>query len=151
MHIPDMGEHLGSALAEVLETMFFTYVLEALDSGGIPAGTAAISSRLNFRGVPSGVFEIAIPMDAARTLAAGFLGEDETEISGKETGEVVCELANMLCGSFLSRIGALSTFELSHPEIVEAPKVASEAADACACFELPEGPLSLALRFENAV
>jgi hypothetical protein len=148
MHIPEMVEHLGPALAEVLETMFFTYVLDAPDFGGIPAGTPAISSRLNFRGTPSGVFEIAIPVDAARTLAAGFLGEDETELCGREIGEVICELANMLCGSFLSRIGALSTYELSHPEVVEAP---GEAAGAGACFKLPEGTLSLLLRFENAV
>jgi chemotaxis protein CheY-P-specific phosphatase CheC len=142
----ELLEHLQPAFTEVLETMFFTSVLEVLDSGEMPAGIPAIFSRLNFHGVPSGEFEIAISQDAARILAAGFLGEDEQEFPDAKAGEVVCELANMLCGSFLSLIGSRSTFELSHPELVGIPM---EAPIASAAFELPEGRLAVAIRFEE--
>jgi hypothetical protein len=143
-----MVEHLQPAFTEVLETMFFTSILEAVASGGVPAGAPAISSRLTFHGAPSGVFEIGMSEEGARALAAAFLGEDETDLPCEKTGEVVCELANMLCGSFLSRIGNRSTFELSHPELVEA---SAEMGEVCACFELPEGPLSVSVRFEGQV
>jgi len=139
----DLVRHLQPAFTEVLETMFFTSVLDTC--GGVPAGTSAVSSRLTFRGDPSGVFEIGITYEAARSLAAGFLGEDEQDLSEGRAGDVVCELANMLCGSVLSRIGSDFTFELSHPEIVDGKL---DAPDTSLCFELPEGMLAVAIRFE---
>ena len=38
-------------------------------------------------------------------------------MSSERAGEVVCELANMLCGSVLSRMDATAVFELSCPEL----------------------------------
>ena len=143
----DLVRHLQPAFTEVLETMFFTSVLDNGACRGVPKDTAAVSSRLTFRGDPSGVFEIGITSDAARSLAAGFLGEDEQDLSEGRAGEVVCELANMLCGSVLSRIGSDFTFELSHPEIVDTEL---EAPDTSLCFELPEGMLAVSIRFEAA-
>jgi len=143
----ELVQHLQPASTEVLETMFFTSVLEASASCRVPGGIPAMSSQLKFRGSPSGVFEIDISLDAARSLAAGFLGEDEQELPEAKTEEVVCELANMLCGSFLSRIGDGSTFDLTHPERVETHM---ESPDACVSFELPEGHLAIALRIEEA-
>src|SRR5690242_5541323 len=107
----DLVRHLQPAFTDVLETMFFTSVLEICASPGVPARTPAVSSRLTFRGHPSGVFEIGIAQDAARRLAASFLGEEEQDLSEGRLGDVVCELANMLCGSVLSRIGSDFTFE----------------------------------------
>jgi CheY-specific phosphatase CheX len=143
----DLVRHLEPAFVEVLETMFFTSILETCPSGGIPAGTPAVSSRLAFRGDPSGLFEIGITQDAARSLAASFLGVEEQELSLERAGDVVCELANMLCGSVLSRIGADFTFDLSHPEIVGGDL---GVADTSLCFELPEGHLAVAIRFGQA-
>src|SRR5262249_4978519 len=114
----DLVRHLQPAFTEVLETMFFTSVLDVSPFGGIPGDVPALSSRLSFRGAPAWIFEIGITRDAARTLAGGFLGEEEPDISDARTGDVVCELANMLCGSVLSRIGSDFTFDLSHPELV---------------------------------
>jgi CheY-specific phosphatase CheX len=141
----DLVRHLQPAFTEVLETMFFTSVVDTCPGRGVPAGAPAVSSRLTFRGDPSGVFEIGITQDAARSLAASFLGEEEQELSEGRAGDVVCELANMLCGSVLSRIGGDFTFDLSHPEIVPA---ALEAPDTSLCFELPEGMLAVSIRFE---
>jgi chemotaxis protein CheY-P-specific phosphatase CheC len=138
----ELVAHLRPAFTEVLETMFFTSVIDICATGAA-AGPPPIISRLRFRGDPSGVFEIGMTGDAARRLAAAFLGEDEQELSESRTGEVVCELANMLCGSFLSRMGDF-TFELSHPEIVPSNL---EAAGTSMCFELPEGRVAVGVRF----
>jgi CheY-specific phosphatase CheX len=142
----DLVQHLRPAFTEVLETMFFTSILDTC-STGVPVGIPAVSSRLTFRGDPSGVFEIGITEHAARCLAASFLGEDERELSESKAGDVVCELANMLCGSVLSRIEADFHFDLSHPEIVESDLV---EADTSLCFELPEGHVAVAIKFAEA-
>jgi CheY-specific phosphatase CheX len=142
----DLVRHLQPAFTEVLETMFFTSVLDTCAGAGVPAGAPAVSSRLTFRGDPSGVFEIGITESAARSLASSFLGEDEQELSESKAGDVVCELANMLCGSVLSRIGGDFRFDLSHPEIVGSDLA---AADTSLCFELPEGHVSVAIKFGN--
>jgi hypothetical protein len=73
---------------------------------------------------------------------------EEQELSQARAGDVVCELANMLCGSVLSRIGADFTFDLSHPEIVGDE---IKTPDTSLCFELPEGHLSVAIRFAEPV
>ncbi len=143
----DVAGHLQPAVTEVLETMFFTSVLDSCSCGGLPVGVPALLSCLSFRGQPAGIFEIGITLDAARSLAAGFLGAEEPDISDARTGEVVCELANMLCGSVLSRVGGDFTFELSHPELVTA---GLDAADTSLCFELPEGHLAVAFQFSDA-
>jgi CheY-specific phosphatase CheX len=142
----DLVRHLQPASTEVLETMFFTSVLDTSTGSGLPAGTPAFASRLTFRGDPSGVFEIGITQHAALGLAASFLGEEEQEVSAARAGDVVCELANMLCGSVLSRIGGDFTFDLSHPELVTGNM---NSADTSLCFDLPEGHLAIGIRFGN--
>jgi hypothetical protein len=57
---------------------------------------------------------------AARSVAADFLGEEEPALSEQQIGEVVCELANMICGSVLSRVESAITFQLATPRIVAA-------------------------------
>ena len=99
MNNAEVENALAAAAAEVLETMFFAEVL-----GPAPAPAAAMAARVVFRGSPSGAFTIAIDPSAARSLAAGFLAAEENELSPARTGEVVCELANMICGSVLSRL-----------------------------------------------
>jgi CheY-specific phosphatase CheX len=140
----DLVRHLQPAFTEVLETMFFTSIVDTCPGSAMAGGDAAVSSRLAFRGDPSGIFEIGITQEAARSLAASFLGVEEQDLSSARAGDVVCELANMLCGSVLSRIGADFTFDLSHPEIVGGEM---DTPDTSLCFELPEGHLSVAIRF----
>jgi hypothetical protein len=57
-----------------------------------------------------------------------FLGEEE-ELTKEEVAQVVGELANMLCGSVVSKIKGRSKFVLSHPEELKAmPSLAAEDA-----------------------
>jgi CheY-specific phosphatase CheX len=147
MHGPDLVQHLEPACTEVLETMFFTSVLE-VGTGGEPAATPAVSSCLAFHGSTSGFFRVATSEEAAHSLAAAFLGEDEHDLPTEKRGEVICEMANMLCGSFLSRFGGESVFDLSHPELGSDPL---EHADAMARFQLPEGEIVVSVRLEGPV
>lgn len=107
---------LAEAASEVLETMYFTGVLGLaedpdVDRGGWP------SVRLAFSGPHSGSFGVRAPGEVARTLASNFLGVDEKEISEQQMGEVLCELANIICGATLVRLAGDARFSLTHPEI----------------------------------
>jgi CheY-specific phosphatase CheX len=133
---------LAAASAEVLETMFFAEVL-----GAAPPPAAGIAARVVFRGSPPGAFSMAIDSAAARALAAGFLALDESELSEPRVGEVVCELANMICGSVLSRLEPDAAFELLHPELI-----APVAAAAPARFlDLGAGALAVSIEFQPRV
>jgi CheY-specific phosphatase CheX len=148
MSVDDLARQLRPACEEVLETMFFTSVIDGVDpSAAAPDGRQPlIASRLTFAGAPSGIFQVRTTTAAARTLAAGFLGEMEEDVTPERAGEVVCELANMLCGSILSRMDATAVFELSQPELAE---TWHDGAAAGCRFEIPEGPLEVTVDLDS--
>jgi CheY-specific phosphatase CheX len=138
-----------------LETMFFTLPLDLLDPADIPEGASEgdeIESRLSFHGTPSGVFHLRISVSGARLIAAAFLGEDEDSLSRAETEQVVCELANMLCGSMVSRLESDRSIDLSAPELVPTGTldVLQGPLTVCQSFELERGFLTVSLRLETA-
>jgi CheY-specific phosphatase CheX len=108
---------IHSSASEVLETMFFTGVIG--ETKELPSDP--ISIRLDFRGDPSGSFGVCLSREASIRIASAFLAEDETVLSENQVEEVISELANMLCGSLLSRLEADSLFELTHPELAPPP------------------------------
>jgi CheY-specific phosphatase CheX len=135
----------------VLETMFFAVVLGPAEA---ETGAAALEARLVFRGRPSGTLAVRLSTASARSLAAGFLGEDEEALGDSQVGEVVCELANMLCGSLVSRLGSEESFDLTSPELGQAGSGAGAALEAfpaaCKSFELENGILTLTLHLNRA-
>ena len=111
---------LAEAAAEVLETMFFTEVYGPAQADEPRAG-ARLAAALNFEGTPSGRLALRISTDAARLLAGNFLAaEPDDPVPETQLGGVVCELANMVCGSLLSRVRAESRFRLDSPALVAA-------------------------------
>ena len=118
---------LCSAVAEVLETMFF---LEG--SGEAPERAAG---RRNGRGSPDLRRQSAgLLPDASGArrppapIAADFLGEDrESDSPSQQSTDVTLELANMICGAVLSRIESSATFRLGAPQIVARRKPAARA------------------------
>ncbi|HVX67697.1 MAG TPA: chemotaxis protein CheX, partial [Bryobacteraceae bacterium] len=80
-----------------------------------------------------------------------FLGaEDESGIQEEQVGEVLCELANMICGSVLSRLAGDLAFDLSHPELVAGDGDRTGWLQSAArTFELENGWLTAAIRFEE--
>lgn len=116
----EWDEMLAAAASEVLETMFFTSIYgPALP--GEAAGGPRVAARLDFVGTPSGALTLSIAQPAAGALAANFLGAEENEpLQDTQLASVVCELANMICGSLLSRVKTEEHFRLSSPEPVRA-------------------------------
>ena len=148
MPVSEFDQMLFDATAEVLETMFFTTPAEDAEPAPAPEGPW-ISARMTFRNAPSGKFGIRTPMATGRKLASSFLGLDEESISEAQIGEVVCELANMLCGSVLSRLDKSTCFELSSPVLAPAEAGCPESAVACRMCELDEGPVAVWLELEQ--
>lgn len=134
---------LREAVDEVLETMFF------VQNEGQPVQDRPleelVASRVDFEGNPSGMLTLRITRQAARGMAADFLGQDPAELPPDRTTEVVSELANMICGAVLSRVESETTFRLSPPlTAVETGYVLTKSADAIVCrVDLPDGALSV--------
>ena len=142
---------MAEAVGEVLETMCFTAVLSSSDAA-IPMTPECkcLIAALRFEGGCEGEFRVCIPMALARQIGAGFLGEDEEEISDVQAGEFVCELGNMFCGSALSRLEPETIFHLSHPELI--PGNADAVFDDRRIgrwFELEEGNLAASMGFRQ--
>ena len=144
---------LASAVEEVLETMCFITVL-ANAEGNVPpegdGGSSAITAALQFHGSPSGGFRVGVPLKLARVVGAGFLGREEIEVSDSQAEEVVCELANMICGSVLSRLESAATFQITHPELAPPEHaVIFEGAGANRWFDLGDGILTVSLELQG--
>src|SRR5262249_42163463 len=95
--------------------MFF---LCALDEATEESTEYAMAVGVEFEGEPPGSLTLRISCGAARSIAADFLGDYEESISNQQVCEVVCELANIVCGSVLSRIESNATFRLGSPRIL---------------------------------
>jgi len=136
MKASDFTVLVPDCCSDVLEAMYFTSVLEVTredafpergGTEGMPSFQAEYAFSLNFRGDVSGRFGLSLSGPAARCLASNFLGEEDSNLSIHEVGEVIGELANMLCGSVASRIEGERKFVLSHPEpIALLPDVRTE-------------------------
>lgn len=104
---------LREAVDEVLETMFFVQAEGEAAAGRPPE--ELVAARVSFEGIPSGTLSLRIALRAAHDMAADFLGEEASEVAPGRTLEVIGELANMICGSVLSRVESENTFRLSEP------------------------------------
>ena len=137
---------LRDSVNEVLEKMFFVQTLgeaSCSESAG-PAASDEIVVRLAFQGKPPGSLTLRLTAAAGRPIAAAFLGTDEEEVSDVQIAEVVCELANMICGSVLSRVESATTFHLLAPQLV--PPSEGPAGGPCTtryAVELSNGKLTV--------
>jgi len=144
-----IAEALTAAAGDVLETMFFSPVIgEATPETS--HSEPAIMASLRFSGGRSGSFAVRVSAGAADTIAANFLGEETDAPEPGQVRDVVCELANMICGSVLSRLDREAHFDLQHPELME---TCSEPPPGSVCrfFELQEGQVALCLQLDSAV
>ena len=140
---------LGDAAQDVLENMFFV-VPEDRDDAGASIAPPEVHAHLEFSGEWHGFFELQTAAESARALAEGFLGSfDGSEIEEDKTAEVVCELANMICGATLTRLASDKIFNLGSPAIVptRSSKPASGTSDATASrtFDLGFGAILFTL------
>ena len=92
-----------------------------------------VAAWLRFEGDPSGSLTLRVGMAAARSIAADFLGEEAAMLSDVQVEEVICELANMICGSVLSRVESTATFRLDSPTVISPLEEAPEDASNLSC------------------
>jgi CheY-specific phosphatase CheX len=139
---------LSSAVAEVLERMFF---LEALGEAAEPPPEAeTVTVQMTFDGDPPGCFQMRLARPAANAIAANFLGEDPESLTGRQSTEVTLELANMICGAVLSRIESSATFRLGTPQIVADETCQQGPAEETRyTVETGSGTLTVAIQMET--
>jgi hypothetical protein len=106
----NLAEAVTQATEDVLSTMFFTMVDEAPADIEDAPGTEAV---ISFRGHWAGTLALWSSSNATAEMTANFLGLDGDEPpSEAEQHAVLVELANMICGAVLSKIGGGELFEL---------------------------------------
>ncbi len=138
---PEFGAVVVRVAAEVLETMFFEEAVpSACDHAWLEL---AVSAHLSFDGSHRGTFLLSVSPDTARSIAAGFLGVDADGMSPTQSGEVIMELANILCGALMSTLWPESNLSLGTPELASAGHSFEEAMHCC--FSLPEGMVAVSI------
>jgi hypothetical protein len=143
----DLEHVLAQCTETVLEQMFFVRAL----TGSLPRGGSELVSEVPFEGKPSGRLSLRVTTSAARSIAADFLGEDERVLSEQQVGEVICELANIICGSVLSRVESEATFRLHSPGLVSAATDCPVANSVVHSVSMDNGRLTVAFRSERPV
>ena len=112
--MPDLNRALAEAAEEVLSTMFFT----SLDAPpAVVDRLARPRVRVRFNGQWAGCLSLYLSPGASAEVTASFLGLEGSEPPGPQQLDAVSgELANMICGSVLSRLDGSAVFELLSPE-----------------------------------
>jgi chemotaxis protein CheY-P-specific phosphatase CheC len=121
------AEKLESAtkrsISEVLEKMFFLPVdfLEKSDGEGLylPGSGKYMITRLRFKGPFAGYFLFVIPEELTPSLAAGFLGEDEGQVTQEQRADTIKEIINMIAGNMFCILDDHAVFNLEIPEMIE--------------------------------
>lgn len=135
-HRPEPGVGIIECAAQVLETMFFCPANPAPGE----ARELAHTMGFGFFGGHPGRFIVTGDRDAVLCLAENFLGLDESEVDDAQAGQLIGELANMICGTYLSRAYPDSRFHLGSPQPMAYP-----AEETSAWLELERGFIGLAM------
>ena len=124
MKASDLAGLMPVCCSDVLNSMCFTSVFNSstLDAHhpGIPSTPEDYGFGLRFKGDVSGRFGLHLGIGTARTLAANFLAKEVQQLTAGDVDEIVCELANMLCGSVVSRVDGDHGYVLTPPEPMQA-------------------------------
>ena len=143
--MPEIATALRESVEEVLERMFF---IECLGESPEPPAEPELSAWVSFQGDPSGDFLLRITTTRARSAAADFLGLDPSAMSEGQWGEVVCEMANMICGSVLSRMEASKSFRLAAPRSATGEEKITGSAAAGCVLEIEQGQIAVTMSTE---
>lgn len=149
-------EQLLSAIAQgTLEEMFFAMPDEVSSDRRRPEGRL-VAASLTFKGSRPGWFGLLVSDPLARVLATDFLGfENAASLGSEHVTGVVAELANMICGAFLSELTSYSSFDLDSPTAVllaeheDGPDFPQQDALFCR-LGFPAGSLLLFLAMEKS-
>jgi CheY-specific phosphatase CheX len=144
------SESLTASVERVLETMFFTFPCGPLDTSAL-GDLDWVGAHLEFSGSAGGELAIMLGPAAARSLAADFLGVEADSIGPEKVAEVVCELANMVCGSMVSELESQDLIHLSSAVCFSGPAPARPGGTTAEyAAELADGPLFASVKIEES-
>jgi hypothetical protein len=144
---PDLRASLWAALEEALDKMFFVAGVENTAPGQLPR--PELTALVSFEGASHGVFILRVTPPLARSIAADFLGEDEATLPEESVRQVVCELANMICGAALSQARGEQEFRLHEPRCPAPPGDPGAPPDAAIAVAACGGLLEAELRLDH--
>lgn len=127
MTVERIRELIPPLVSEILETMFFCEAeLEAVTAAGetsehslefVDDEDPVYRIVIDFQGSPSGRFWLRVTANAAKSLAADFLGVDRDDVDEARSLQTAFELGNMICGSVVSRVESQAAFALTAPRL----------------------------------
>jgi CheY-specific phosphatase CheX len=115
----NLERSLAGAIDETLQTMFFIVSEPESEPDPDRNGRPAVEALVAFTGDKDGRLQLRIGSREAAAMASDFLGLDEPEVTASHMHQVVGELANMICGSALSRIWPEGAFRIETPVVME--------------------------------
>jgi CheY-specific phosphatase CheX len=161
--LADYQGALLAAVAEVAENSLFAFA-DASDEAAFDAAAAAseggsdwLRASIQFAGPIGGRFTLTVPGALARRLCAAFAGADSAdEVSEADLVDFTGELANMVCGTWLTRACQHEAFNLTPPRVLRggpdpAPAHAAGRADPATFYlAIDETPVRLAIDWDPA-
>jgi hypothetical protein len=145
---------LGAAAVRVAEDSLFAYA-EACDvakAAGLlrvrPASEAWLAASVAFTGPFAGSVRLTVPRPLATDLAGAFCGLPPESLDASQVADFTGELANMVCGLWLTQTHRTGRFVLAAPRVAAttAGEVAARAGDADAIgMVVKNTPVLLAL------
>src|SRR4029077_4948502 len=119
MPLDRMAEALSRSAQEVLELMFFVAAEET--AGPAVWDSSMMLAQGEFRGKWAGRCAVEMPESFARILSGNFSGTlDPSEVHPEIMIETICEFANMVCGSTITRLDCPGIVTLSPPHLIQA-------------------------------
>lgn len=151
---PDAAQSVTGAVAAVAELSFFADVGRCDD--GVFDELASVASSwliatVHFReGDAAGTLQCSVPRDLARALLDAFTGRDpaDPEPEADALFDLVGELSNMICGTWLTRMATAQTFTLSRPVVelsAERPADTLPGGSAAARLIVNDMPLAVSV------
>lgn len=119
----NMMKAMRASISEVLGTMFFQMV-QVVDANStlqewLAQEQSLLGATLDFDGPLAGSFYLLIPVDAANSITANFLGLNADEIDEEKQIDTVKEMLNMIGGGLLSIFDPNGAFKLGIPDLIE--------------------------------
>jgi hypothetical protein len=137
---------LATALVRVAERSFFAYAEPAAREPIGPTTGGWYEASVSFRGSFSGRVTLTLPVALAHDLWASFLGlESGAAAADAAVRDLAGELANMVCGAWLTGLSDASCFELAHPDVLATD--ATPTADMVVTVN--DQPVAIALHVES--
>ncbi len=157
---PDGLAALGAAALQVAEDSLFAYAepCEPTRTAGLlkkrPVSEPWLSASIAFAGPFDGSVRLVLPRALATDLAGAFCGVRPQSLTPAQVVDFAGELANMVCGLWLTQTHRIGRFELAAPVVVDVAvaEVTTTAADPDALgIALNDTPLLLALAARSPV